>query len=53
MAFIFGVLGYFPDTQAALIVGAVWIALLVLAYWLWVKPAAGQAVRVMGETTVG
>jgi histidine transporter len=25
MVFIFGVLGYFPDTQAALMVGAVWI----------------------------
>ncbi|WP_433741118.1 amino acid permease [Pseudomonas putida] len=53
MAFIFGVLGYFPDTQAALIVGVVWIALLVLAYRLWVKPAAGQAARVMGEASVG
>ncbi|AWY38980.1 amino acid permease [Pseudomonas putida] len=52
MAFIFGVLGYFPDTQAALIVGCVWIALLVLAYRLWVKPVAGQAARVMGESTV-
>jgi len=46
MLFVFGVLGYFPDTQAALLVGAVWIALLVVAYLLWVKPAAGQAARV-------
>ncbi|KTB56850.1 MULTISPECIES: amino acid permease [Pseudomonas] len=46
MLFVFGVLGYFPDTQAALLVGAVWIVLLVLAYLLWVKPAAGQAARV-------
>ncbi len=46
MVFIFGVLGYFPDTQAALIVGVVWIALLVIAYLLWVKPAAGQAAQV-------
>ena len=46
MLFIFGVLGYFPDTQAALLVGAVWIVLLVLAYLLWVKPAAGQAAKV-------
>jgi histidine transporter len=29
MLFVFGVLGYFPDTQAALIVGVVWIVLLV------------------------
>ncbi|WP_339529401.1 amino acid permease [Pseudomonas mucidolens] len=46
MLFIFGVLGYFPDTQAALMVGAVWIVLLVIAYLLWVKPAAGQAAKV-------
>jgi len=46
MLFVFGVLGYFPDTQAALLVGAVWIVLLVVAYLLWVKPAAGQAARV-------
>lgn len=46
MLFVFGVLGYFPDTQAALLVGGVWIVLLVVAYLLWVKPAAGQAARV-------
>ncbi|MBB3241571.1 histidine transporter [Pseudomonas sp. Tn43] len=46
MLFIFGVLGYFPNTQAALIVGVVWIVLLVLAYLTWVKPAAGQAALV-------
>ncbi|MGF6327476.1 histidine transporter [Pseudomonas sp. BS3782 TE3695] len=46
MLFIFGVLGYFPNTQAALIVGLVWIVLLVLAYLTWVKPAAGQAALV-------
>ncbi|MDH4611976.1 amino acid permease [Pseudomonas sp. BN102] len=38
MVFIFGVLGYFPDTQPALWVGFIWIALLVVAYWLWVRP---------------
>lgn len=46
MLFVFGVLGYFPGTQAALLVGAVWIVLLVVAYLLWVKPAAGQAAKV-------
>ncbi|AZC48037.1 MULTISPECIES: amino acid permease [Pseudomonas] len=46
MLFVFCVLGYFPETQAALAVGAVWIVLLVIAYLLWVKPAAGQAVQV-------
>ena len=52
MLFVFGVLGYFPDTQAALLVGAVWIGLLVVAYLLWVKPAAGQATRVHYEPAV-
>ncbi|HEK1009538.1 TPA: amino acid permease [Pseudomonas putida] len=42
MLFIFGVLGYFPDTQAALLVGVVWVVFLVLSYWLWCKPRAGQ-----------
>ena len=46
MLFVFGVLGYFPDTQAALMVGAVWIVLPIIAYWLWVKPAAGQTAKV-------
>ena len=46
MLFVFGVLGYFPDTQAALLVSAVWIVLLVVAYLLWVKPSAGQAAKV-------
>jgi histidine transporter len=52
MVFIFGVLGYFPDTQAALIVGVVWIALLVIAYLLWVKPAAGRAVQVSNDLSL-
>ncbi|MBS5839693.1 MAG: amino acid permease [Pseudomonas sp.] len=49
MVFIFGVLGYFPDTRAALIVGAVWILLLIVAYRLWVKPLAGHAVKAQPE----
>ncbi|KTC57351.1 proline-specific permease [Pseudomonas fluorescens ABAC62] len=52
MLFVFGVLGYFPDTQAALLVGAVWIVLLVVAYLLWVKPAAGQTAKVHYEPAV-
>ena len=52
MLFVFGVLGYFPDTQAALLVGAVWIVLLVVAYLLWVKPAAGQAATVHYDPAV-
>ena len=42
MLFIFGVLGYFPDTQAAVLVGVVWVAFLVASYRLWCKPRAGQ-----------
>ena len=42
MVFIFGVLGYFPDTQAALLVGVVWVVFLVASYLLWCKPRAGQ-----------
>ncbi|MGQ8919725.1 amino acid permease [Pseudomonas lundensis] len=49
MVFIFGVLGYFPDTRAALIVGAVWIVFLIVAYRLWVKPLAGHAVKAQPE----
>ncbi len=45
MLFIFGVLGYFPDTQAALLVGVVWVAFLVASYLLWCKPRAGQAAQ--------
>ncbi|MFC6339148.1 amino acid permease [Pseudomonas sp. CCM 7891] len=52
MLFIFGVLGYFPDTQAALVAGAVWIVLLIAAYLLWVKPAAGQAAKVHYDPVV-
>lgn len=42
MLFVLAALGYFPGTQAALLVGAVWIVLWVVACLLWVKPAAGQ-----------
>ncbi|UVJ44355.1 amino acid permease [Pseudomonas sp. LS1212] len=52
MLFVFGVLGYFPETQAALAVGAVWIVLLVIAYKLWVKPAAGQPEKVTYDPTL-
>ena len=38
MAFVFGVLAYFPDTRTAMWVGVVWVVLLVLAYWRWVRP---------------
>jgi len=46
MVFIFGVLGYFPDTQAALLVGVIWVVFLVASYLLWCKPRAGKHVPV-------
>ncbi|MNO83672.1 Proline-specific permease ProY [compost metagenome] len=39
MLFIFAVLGYFPDSRAALWVGLIWIGLLFVAYRIWVRPA--------------
>ncbi|MBX8495349.1 amino acid permease [Pseudomonas cichorii] len=45
MLFIFGVLGYFPDNRAALIVGAIWIVLLVIAYYLWIRPRNTQTTQ--------
>ncbi|MNF24236.1 Proline-specific permease ProY [compost metagenome] len=38
MLFIFVVLAVFPDTRTALYIGAAWLVLLTLAYWVWVKP---------------
>ncbi|UCZ82080.1 amino acid permease [Pseudomonas sp. L5B5] len=52
MLFIFGVLGYFPKTQGALLVGVVWIVLLVVAYKLWVKPVAIQARPLGGASSL-
>lgn len=40
MLFVFGVLAWFPDSRPAMWVGVVWLGLLVLAYWIWVKPQA-------------
>ncbi len=40
MVFIFGVLGYFESTRIALYVGVVWLALLAIAYAVWVKKPA-------------
>ncbi|WAG80929.1 amino acid permease [Metapseudomonas furukawaii] len=42
MAFIFVVLGLFPDTRKALYVGGSWLLILTAAYWLWVRPDADE-----------
>ncbi|SDP06077.1 amino acid permease [Pseudomonas jinjuensis] len=52
MVFIVGVLGYFPDTQAALIVGVIWVVFLVASYLLWCKPRAGQGELVREQVGV-
>lgn len=49
MLFIFGVLGYFPNTQAALLVGVAWVVFLVLSYLLWCKPRSGQGQVARGQ----
>lgn len=33
-------------------VGVVWIVLLVVAYMLWVKPAAGQAQQIRVDSSL-
>jgi AAT family amino acid transporter len=35
LAFVLVMLGYSPDTRVALYVGAGWVALLTVAYWLF------------------
>ncbi|MBD2806524.1 amino acid permease [Xenorhabdus sp. ZM] len=45
MAFVIGVLGYFPNTRVALYVGIVWIALLTISYYLWVKKPGNKAIQ--------
>ncbi|KAF1023775.1 MAG: Proline-specific permease ProY [Acinetobacter bereziniae] len=38
MIFVIAMIGYFPASRPALYVGAIWLALLAVAYQLWVKP---------------
>ncbi len=38
MIFVIAMIGYFPDSRPALYVGAAWLALLAVAYKVWVKP---------------
>ncbi|MBU3893544.1 amino acid permease [Serratia rhizosphaerae] len=41
MVFVIGLLGYFEESRIALYVGLAWVALLTLAYWLWVRKKGG------------
>lgn len=40
MLFVLGVLAYTSETRIALVVGGAWLALLGVAYWIWVRPNA-------------
>lgn len=39
LIFVIAVLAFVSDTRVALLVGATWLALLAVAYRIWVKPA--------------
>lgn len=45
MAFIIAVLGYFPDTRIAMYVGVAWVALMTLAWWVWLRKAPPQSLQ--------
>lgn len=45
MAFIIAVLGYFPDTRIAMYVGVAWVALMTLAWWVWLRKASPQSLQ--------
>lgn len=38
MLFVLGLLGYYAPARSALYAGIIWLMLLVIAYYLWVKP---------------
>lgn len=52
MVFVVLVLGWFPETRIALIVGAVWVVLLAIAYKLWVKDEGRTVHELTDETQV-
>ena len=43
-------LGIIPDTRIALIVGAVWIAFLFVAYKVWVRGKGHERAELIDET---
>ncbi|CNJ87454.1 amino acid permease family protein [Yersinia frederiksenii] len=45
MAFIIAVLGYFPDTRIAMYVGLAWVALMTLAWWIWLRKAPPRVIQ--------
>ena len=51
VALVIAVLGAFEDTRIALYVGGAWLALLVLAYRLWVKGDGQRRADLVDETS--
>ncbi|MET0872363.1 MAG: amino acid permease, partial [Paeniglutamicibacter terrestris] len=50
MGFVIVLLGIIPDTRIALIVGAVWIAFLFVAYKVWVRGKGHERAELIDET---
>lgn len=50
MVFVTVLLGWFEDTRVALVVGAVWIGLLALAYRMWVRGDGRRRPALLDET---
>ncbi|WP_343597057.1 amino acid permease [Acinetobacter sp.] len=38
MLFVIAIIGYFPDSRPALYVGAIWLLILTVAYYIWIRP---------------
>ena len=38
MLFVIAIIGYFPDSRPALYVGAIWLVILTVAYYIWIRP---------------
>ncbi|WP_255557419.1 amino acid permease [Paeniglutamicibacter sp. Y32M11] len=50
MGFVIVLLGIIPDTRIALVVGAVWIAFLFVAYKVWVRGKGHERAELVDET---
>lgn len=51
MVVVFVILGIFPDTRVALLVGAIWLVLLGIAYRLWVRGDGRRRAVLTDETS--
>lgn len=50
MAFVIVMLGWFPDTRVALVVGLVWMLFLLVAYRVWVREDGRAQPELVDET---